>query len=650
MLFRFRKYMAGVPAIAVIALGVLIAAYPIIFRDKVPMSPGATLSLPPWQGAQPAGFEDAPSPDAGFGAAFYPGYAFLSDSAQRGDSVLWTPLEGGGLPFLALWRSRCLSPFSLPFYFLPTHRAIQLSFMLKLLVAGLCAYYAARKFGFDPPLAAFVGVTFQLSAHVFLWSVRPLADSVIWLPFVLLFAERLVLGQARYWPFGAIAFALMLLGGSPESAGVALLLVVVYFFLRILLARERANGGPAVFISLIVAAVAGVGLAALQILPAVELAREAATFGESLDTGHLRITDLVVAVFPHFFGKVPGAVSRGSADAGGYLVALLHVGWAPLLALPLWFAMRRFTDPRQRERIEAALLTCFVMILLAIVVPPLLAGVPFLRWIGPQHFLVGNAFLFGLIAAATALEWIDLDAEECQATLKRLVVIVPLIAILGPIAVFVFRGHFPAGTPAPVAQACAVALMCFALLALVVGTMFRPTQHLMGYSLAALAFANLFFAFHPGVAFTKRDQLFPDTPFIKSLKERGDRVSGSDTLDQWPLNANLVPQLHATSGTSLKRYAAFLEKAESDPLLLRRTGSPALLLTKSDIQTTFAPVRVLLRIRRVFESGAVLFDDLEAKPRAWMAYAGRRVVEFDPDLLRSDRPPLMEGVIPPRRV
>jgi hypothetical protein len=57
----------------------------------------------------------------------------------------------------------------------------------------------------------------------------------------------------------------------------------------------------------------------------------------------------------------------------------------------------------------------------------------------------------------------------------------------------------------------------------------------------------------------------------------------------------------------------------------------------------------MLHIQEVFPSGAVLFRDLDALPRARMVYAGRRAEAFDPAQLNSAMPPLLGGVTLPEQ-
>ncbi|MDQ1255541.1 MAG: hypothetical protein QG656_133, partial [Candidatus Hydrogenedentes bacterium] len=282
MRLRYRIVFENAVCLLVLAvLAVLGCGFFVLF-DRIPLETGGILFEPPWEQARPA---DCPPLNAAAelqARQFYPWYTFLSDTARNRDSALWNSLEGCGLPFMALWRTRCYSPFSLPFYFaLSFGVAIAFSVFLKMVVAGICAFYAARKFGFAPPMALAVAVAFEFSGPVFLWMGWPMSDVVPWLPLWLVYVERLVLGQAHYWSFGALIFTLMALGGDPESLVCTLLFSVLYVFLRVAFARRRPTTAAASTLAFVASMAVGVGLAAIQLVPYWEFLSQAASTGAS---------------------------------------------------------------------------------------------------------------------------------------------------------------------------------------------------------------------------------------------------------------------------------------------------------------------------------------------------------------------------------
>lgn len=620
--------------------------------DAVPVPAVAPLFMAPWEEARPA---TLPAPAPSFHAdsvRHYPWHVFVSDTVSRGDSLLWSPLEGCGVPFFAQWRTRCLSPFSLPFYYLDPVRGMQLSVFLKLFLAGVCAFVAARRLFFAPALALFVALTFQMSGYFLYWMASPLADTLPWAPFLLVCADRLSVGRLYYWPFAALVFGLMLLGGDPETVVGLFLLLMVFILARNLFCRRTirqlsASAGAFAF-SLLV----GIALIALQVLPFAELAMEAVSLGHSAGEASLRAVDLVVMFVPHFFGGPAFLQADGAFADVGRALPLLHVGVIQLLLLPLWLALRGHSTPPQRHRIEAMLAASGALTLVVALGGGYLRTMPLLRLLGPEHLLAGNALLFGVAAAAAAEEWLHLDVDGCTHTLKRLPVFLALAALLGGILLVMesrLRGlAFDADTLRRLYLAGGFGALFLLLLG---ATLLRPSERLMGYALSAVAAVQLFVTLHPGdspVLFADRTRLFPKTAFVTHLQALDARVCGSGSLKEWPLSGNLIPQAYSAGGVQLRRNAAFFERAEADPLLLRRTGSGGLMLTRTDIQETFAEVRPLLQLEHVLPSGAGIFANLAAKPRAWVAFEGRFAEEFDPAELSPDLPPLMEGVVPPK--
>jgi hypothetical protein len=626
----------------------LLAFLPVVAKDKVPAAIESIFFQPPWEEARPEGVQRPNNPEATAQAdRYFPWNAFIHGARQAKDSLLWDPLEGCGIPFLAVWRTRCLSPFSLPFRFLPLGAAIQVSVLLKLIVAGWCAFYAARRFGFPAAFALAAGVAFEFSGHIFLWNGHPISDVVPWLPLLLITTERLVLGQRHFWPVAALIIGLMALGGDPETLSTSILFALIYLLLRVASNRTRFRDAAASTAVAMFSVIFGLALVAVQIVPFVEFIREAASTGRDAPTATLRLRDLVVCYLPNFFGKAPGIFTEEGAARTVQVVRLLHFGLIQLWLLVLWLSLRSFVTAAQRRRLEAMVVTAVIMTILAIAAGRGLDRVPLARRLGPEHFLAANALVSALLCIAAAEEWLALNAEECKRALVRLAVFIPLVALLAVVCVMTHRS-----TPRPEAwpfwiQALIAAGFSAALFVLLGITIVRPWPRLMGYSLAVLTFVSLWFAFRSATHCVDNRSLFPETPFVATLKSTGERLGGSDTLKRWPLAGNGISQVYCPSGVMLQRQAVFFERVAAEPLLLRRAGAPSLLLTKKDIQGAFAGIRPMLAITYVFPSGAVLFRDLGAKPRAWVAYEWRVADALDPASISAGQAPVIEGVTPP---
>ena len=108
----YRRIIGTVLHLTVLALVALAAYYPIVLEDAIPVDQSALYGFAPWQEAAPADAEPSIEDQAApLVQRYYPWYVFLHESARRRELPLWNPYEHCGMPFFALWRTRCLSPF-----------------------------------------------------------------------------------------------------------------------------------------------------------------------------------------------------------------------------------------------------------------------------------------------------------------------------------------------------------------------------------------------------------------------------------------------------------------------------------------------------------------------------------------------------------
>jgi len=615
-----------------------IALFPVLFQEQLPLSLQGIFFQPPWEEARPAELHtDADPFTALHHQRYYPDYQFLSAAASGEHSLLWNPQEALGMPFFALWRTRVLSPFSIPFYLLPFMAALSCSVFLKLLIAGWTAFYAARRFGFTAAFALFIAVTFQLSSPLYLSLVHPVADVLPWFPLLLITAELLMLGQLRAWPFMGIVIGLMALGGSPEMLIAILLWLLIYMVLRRVTDPAHVSFRLAA-ISAIFAVVLGLGLAAVQVVPYIEFLRHSTpSVAEELP----RLT------WGNVFGLVLPTAASATEPAAPWLARLFFVGLPGVFLVALWCSLRRFVEDGMRRRVEALLASALILVALPLITGAGQHALPLLDLFSPMHYFVAFALAFGLMAATAAEEWTELDPEQTKAALARLLPLLPITWLLAFVALLfaAYRSATPEQRVWPqILLAIVIAAGVFALL---VATLLNPRARVLGYGLAGLTFLSLLGAFRPALPLTSPENAFPETSFIASLRSMNTRIGGSESLQGWPLSVHGIHQVFSVHRRTLDRYAKFVEEVNEHPLLLRRTAAQALLLTREDIQGPFASVRPVLNIQEAYPTGAILLRDLEALPRARVIYEGQPVEHFDPEALDPQAPPLLEGTTLP---
>jgi hypothetical protein len=607
---------------------------PALLRGGAPVDVRPPSTMAPWSqahiGADPARIGSDPNEAL---TRYYPWLRFIAETDNPTD-VTWYPLEQGGLPFLGLWRSRTLCPFTLPFYVLDINTGIVVSAYMKLLIAGVCAFVVARRLGLSIAASLFVAISFQMSAPFLLGAAYPTSDVLAWFPAAVLVADRLAHGRFRQILLGAVVGALMLLGGEIETIISIGLFLTIFLIVYSAYERRGALGSALVLSSAAAAAALAAGLAATQLGPYFEFVGQAVANGAGA---------VDVPISP---AEIAGLFAPGLLPLGGEAAAeshlMLHVGFVQALLLPVWLSLRPFTSPRHRMRVESLWLASLLMFIGALAAGRFLAHVPLLRSIQPEHWLLANTFAIATAAAITGEEWIHLNAGDMQRTIKRLAVAGPIAFLLASASLVAPLGEYPPGGWLDWLPVFSAAALLISMVILFGGTVFAPSHRIMGYTLSALAFLNAMLAFAPHLPFTPRDQIFPETDLVRLLKSDHGTVAGAGELASWPLAGNGVAQLEGASGVRLRRERDFQLRIDQDPLLLRRSGATMLLFTQDDLQGNFAAIRSSLRIEQVLPSGAVLFRDMQAKPKAWVTYEARMVDSYDPSQLTSTLPPLVE--------
>ena len=143
--------------------------------------------------------------------AFYHQPLMASHFARLRDGALpdYDDSRLSGVPafFNGLDVGRAFSPFSLPYYLLPSEDAVNWYGPLRLFVAALCMWLFLRELGLGDVGAAAGGVAYGLNGHFLTWLSAPMPTVAAWLPLVLRQVRRCV----RYgrWPdIAGLALAL----------------------------------------------------------------------------------------------------------------------------------------------------------------------------------------------------------------------------------------------------------------------------------------------------------------------------------------------------------------------------------------------------------------------------------------------------------
>lgn len=277
---------------------------------------------------------------------FYPWRAFAVSEYLSGRVPLWNPYVGLGAPLAANLQSAVFYPMNAFYLVVPIERAMTLSVLLHVSLAGVFMYAFSRRLGVSNTGAFVSGLCFMFSGFVIARAgFLSMTSVVAWLPALFLCIEGLRQStgnrsRSLLW-FAALASVtgMMLLAGHVQMAYYSLLAAGCY-----LLVRSRGNllRGTAIGV---LAMVLGAALAAVQLLPTFELAR----LSERADGVPYDIAtsfslwpgQLLGIVFPTILGTQAAGDWLGP---GPFWEGVIYVGVLPLL---LAFYGARFA-PRRR--------------------------------------------------------------------------------------------------------------------------------------------------------------------------------------------------------------------------------------------------------------------------------------------------------------
>ena len=210
----------------------------------------------------------------GDGAALhFPLRALVWEAYRGGEVPAWNPTIFLGTPLLAAYRPGAFHPVMPLLALLPPFAAFQLLVLASLAASGTLLFLYVRRLGAEPVGAYVAGLGFSLGPYLVghFDDTATLAAAPM-LPLVLLAAESHVArgGHARAAALAA-AVALLLLAGSPEAARAGLALLTG----RLLVAYLSPGKPVPSFAATALAVLAGVLLAAPQLVPTFLAAREA---------------------------------------------------------------------------------------------------------------------------------------------------------------------------------------------------------------------------------------------------------------------------------------------------------------------------------------------------------------------------------------
>ncbi len=652
--------------------------WPVVFGGAVFLPADLLHDIAPWRTADPKTLVPWNPLHWDGIAEFYPWRLFAAQTLRAGFLPLWNPHQFCGTPFVANSQSAVFYPPNLLFCVMPVARAFGVSVLLHLWLTGLFQYRFLRspKIGLGRAAALLGAVAWQMCHWQVAWLELPTFLCVsAWLPLALLLVDRAAdrPTPARAVPLGLV-LGLMLLAGHLQIALYCFGLIGAYALFR-LRSLWRAHW-PALAGCTGLALALAFGLAAPQLLPAVELSRfshraSGAVTGAAY-AGYVRLAlppaDLVTLFLPGFYGNPTRGTFWGIGTNGGpgaYIENACYAGILPLLLALLAVVGTWRTRAETRFFAGAALAVLLLALGTPLNVLPFFGLPGFAQTGSPGRILVLWSFCVSVLAAVGAQRVLAADPGRVLA--RAAGAYVGLALATAGFAVWWIGANAPAGTLAAHGGDLGDGLRVLVgiLLAFGAALWFRQRGSLktpaLGGLLGALTALDLLGA---GLGFNRTarpDEVYPVTPVIAWLQSHKDQGRIMPLNKLWPLNepppavlppnAAMVYGLYDTQGYDsllTKQYFEFAGQMDGGSPAPPQNGNMVFTNGYGTRQAREASARFIVSqesltdtrlASRFQDSGVFVYEDTEAAPR--VQALGSTLTPDGPNRLRLKGPAVL---------
>lgn len=287
----------------------------------------------------------------------YPHARFIAEMLHRWQLPYWNPLMNFGEPVLANPNFLFFYPDTILYAVLPVNLAYSLHYVLHFALAAAGTYLAARAWNLTRSAAFFAGVIFAFSGPLLsLGNFYNEVACAAWIPWALLATHYAVARRSRRgWTLLAMIFALQFLASEPMTLLASYALCLAYALVKVAVEAKvrRFGAGAGVVGRFILVGLLMLGIAAIQLLPSLELLRfsrrgaGAISFGETV-TWSFHPLSLLEMVIPDYFGQPFVYANAWSVLINNrnkaYFVSVF-VGFVPFyLALAGWFLRKSWRE------------------------------------------------------------------------------------------------------------------------------------------------------------------------------------------------------------------------------------------------------------------------------------------------------------------
>jgi hypothetical protein len=281
-----------------------------------------------WRLMAPNPADRATIPAGDFTEQYYPLHLFTAREWAQGRLPLWDPYIYAGQPALADIQSGALYPLNLLVILLLALAgrgfplwALEAQVIFHFSLASIFTYFFVRRLSRSRFAAVVSALTFTYSGYLTSFPVQQVTilQVAVWLPLILLLLDlavedkdpahsRFPASSSRFWFYvtlAGLALGCSILAGHPQTSMHVFYASIAYFAFKMW--RGRGLGGGRGLAGILVFLLVAFGLAAVQLLPTLELIRlspRAAIDYETASWG-LFWYETMSLLFPGYFGGSP---------------------------------------------------------------------------------------------------------------------------------------------------------------------------------------------------------------------------------------------------------------------------------------------------------------------------------------------------------
>lgn len=259
---------------------------------------------------------------------------FAVGEIKKGILPLWNPLMFDGYPMTANFQSGLYYPFNFLFFLLSFVNAWTAQIMLQLVLASIFTYLFLKNLKVSTISSIFGSIIYSFSGFSIIWLEWNIhSQAIAYIPLMLLLVDKYHSSKKIFYlALLSISLAIQIFAGYPQLTLYTSIFLVVWFCWRTKIIRKGENLREAFLFGTFI--LLGIGLAAIQIIPSLELLRYSTRISESLGSSVRFIppNQVINLLAPDYFGNPATYNGWGSGD---YTNGALYAG-AVLSSCLVW--------------------------------------------------------------------------------------------------------------------------------------------------------------------------------------------------------------------------------------------------------------------------------------------------------------------------